>query len=131
MWCDFSASNSIHSLPSLLRSTSLDSAFPSLGCLDETFHHALRLHSPSYFERNSSENAKNATSRACGNQAFHNFQSYLTPPLHSRLFNDFQEILPQSFQKFAKHFSPNQTFVLPALQMPTFFFFMAPQIYHL
>ena len=36
--------------------------------------------------------------RTCGYQTFHNFQSNLTPPLHSRLFDDFQEILPQSFQ---------------------------------
>ena len=40
---------------------------------------------------------KNATSRICGNQAFHNFQSNLTSQLHSRLLDDFQEILPQSF----------------------------------
>ena len=39
---------------------------------------------PSYPERNPSENAKNATSMTCGNQAFYNFQSNLTPPLHSR-----------------------------------------------
>ena len=40
---------------------------------------------------------KNATSRTCGKQAFHDFQSNLTPPLHGRLFDDFQEILQQSF----------------------------------
>ena len=58
MWCYISASKFIHSLPSWLHSTSPDSAFPSLGCLDKTFYHALRLHSPSYSERNPSENAK-------------------------------------------------------------------------
>ena len=87
----------MHSLPSWLRPTSLDSAFPSLGYLGETFHHALHLRSPSCPERNPNENAKNATSRTYGNQAFYNFQSNLTPPLHSCLFNDFQEILSQSF----------------------------------
>ena len=92
MWSYISASNSIYSIPSWLRSTFLDSAFPSVGCLGETFHQALGLHFPSYSERNSSENAA-----TCGNQAFHNFQSNLTPLLHSRLFDDFQEILPQAF----------------------------------
>ena len=129
MWCYISASNSIHSLPSWIRSTSLDSAFPLLGYLSKIFHHALQLHSPSNPERNPSENAKNATSRTCGNQAFHNFQSNMTPPLHSRFFDDFQEILPQSFENLAKYFSPNRIFVPPALQMPTFFLFVASQRY--
>ena len=97
MWCYFSARNSIHSLPLWLCPISLDNAFPLLGCLGETFHHALRLHSPSYPERNPSENAKNATAMTCGNQAFYSFQSNLTPSLHSRLFDDFQEIIRESF----------------------------------
>ena len=97
MWCYFSASNSTHSLLSWLRSASLDNAFPSLGCLGETFHHALFLYFPSYPERNPSENAKNATSMTCSYQAFCNFQLNLTSPPHSRLFDDFRKILPQSF----------------------------------
>ena len=97
MWCDFSAPNSIHSLPSWLRPTSLDNAFPLLRCIGETFHHALRLHSSCYPERNPSEHAKISTPVTSGSQAFYNFQSNLTPPLHSRLFYDFKKILPQSF----------------------------------
>ena len=77
MWCYIFSSNSIHSLPSWLCSTSLDSTFLSLGYLGETVHHALCLHFPSYPKRNPSENTKNATSTTCGNQAFHNFQSNL------------------------------------------------------
>ena len=58
MWCCISVPNSIHSLPSWLRPTFLDSAFPSLGYLGEIFHHAPRLRFPSCHERNPSGNAK-------------------------------------------------------------------------
>ena len=130
MWRCISASNSIHSLSSWLRSTSLDSAFPSLGCLGETFHFALRLHSLSYPEKIQARMQKMQLQGHATTKLFTTFNQIrdhhcivVSSMISKKSFRN-------QLKKLAKHFSPNQTFVPSALQMPTLFLFLASQIYH-